>query len=223
VAVDAVLLDAGGVLVLPHPDRVLPQLADLGLHPDPATLVRAHYQAVAVMDAAGREDVPRYRRAYLEACGADPEQAEAGAQALRFTGGWNLPVRGAVDLLRRLVAGRRRVAIVSNSDGSAAANLATVAMCQVGPGEGVEVSAVVDSHHVGAEKPDPRIFRVALAELGVPAGRAVHVGDTVCTDVRGALAAGIRPVHLDPYGDCPDRSGGHPHIAYLGELPALLT
>lgn len=201
---------------------MLPQLADLGLHPDLATLVRAHYDAVAAMDATGHEDIPRYRRAYLEACGADPDRAAAGAQTLRFTGGWNLPVRGAVEVLRRLIAGPRRVAIVSNSDGTAAANLAQAAMCQVGPGDGVEVSAVVDSHHVGADKPDPRIFQVALAEVGVPAARAVHVGDTVCTDVDGALAAGIRPVHLDPYGTCPGRAGAHQHIAHLEELPAIL-
>jgi len=221
--VDAVLLDAGGVLVLPHPDRVLPQLAGLGLHPDPDTLVRAHYRAVGAMDASGREDVPRYRRTYLEACGADPEQAAVGARTLRFTGGWTLPVPGALDLLRRLVAGRRQVAIVSNSDGTAAASLAGMAICQVGPGEGVEVAAVIDSHHIGAEKPDPRIFQVALAELGVPPGRAVHVGDTARTDVDGALAAGVRPVHLDPYGDCPDPPGRHDHIAHLGQLGDLLN
>jgi putative hydrolase of the HAD superfamily len=222
VPVEAVLLDAGGVLVLPHPDRVLPQLSELGLHPQPAALVRAHYRAIAAMDSSGREDIPRYRRAYLLACGADPDLAEQGARTLSFAGGWNLPVPGALGLLRQLAAGPHRVAIVSNSDGSVAASLAGVAMCQVGPGEGAEVTAVIDSHHVGAEKPDPRIFQVALAALGVPSDRAVHVGDTARTDVDGALAAGIRPVHLDPFGDCPDPRGAHEHIADLTELAAVL-
>jgi putative hydrolase of the HAD superfamily len=222
VAVEAVLLDAGGVLVLPHPDRVLPELAGLGLHPDPAVLVRAHYRAVAAMDASGREDIPRYRRAYLEACGADPEQAAATAPGIRFTGAWSWPVPGALDLLRRLCAGPRRVGVVSNSDGSAAATLAGAGLCQVGPGIGAEVAVVVDSFHFGAEKPDPRIFLAALAVLEVPPDRVVHVGDCARTDVDGALAAGLHPVHLDPYGDCPDPAGHHDHIAELGELVGLL-
>src|SRR5262249_29494323 len=133
--VEAVLFDAGGVLVLPDPDRVLSQLAGLGLRPDPDTLVRAHYRAVAAMDASGREDVPRYRRASLEACGADPEQVAVGAATLHFTGGWNWPVPGALELLRLLCAGPHRVGIVSNSDGSVAASLAAAGMCQVGPGD----------------------------------------------------------------------------------------
>jgi putative hydrolase of the HAD superfamily len=220
--VDAVLLDAGGVLVLPHPDRVLPQLADLGLHPEPAALVRAHYRAVAAMDASGGEHVEVYRRAYLAECGADPGQVEAGAATLRFSGGWNLPVPGALDLLRRLVASDRGVAIVSNSDGTAAATLAEIGMCQVGPGHGAEVAVVVDSHHAGTDKPDPRIFALALAELAVPPERALHVGDTLRTDIDGALAAGIRPVHLDPYGECPDPAGAHDHVARLSDLFALI-
>jgi putative hydrolase of the HAD superfamily len=220
--VEAVLLDAGGVLVLPHPDWVLPELAGLGLHPDRAALVRAHYQAVAAMDATGREDISRYRRAYLEACGADPEQAAAAEPGIRFAGGWNWPVPGALDLLRRLCAGPRRVGIVSNSDGSAAATLAGAGLCQVGPGVGAEVAVVVDSFHVGAQKPDPRIFQVALTVLEVPPDRVVHVGDCARTDVDGALAAGLHPVHLDPYGDCPDPAGHHDHITGLGELVGLL-
>jgi hypothetical protein len=36
-------------------------------------------------------------------------------------------------------------------------------VCQVGPGAGAAVSAVVDSAHVGAEKPDVRIFPTADA------------------------------------------------------------
>ncbi len=221
--VRGVLFDAGGVLVLPHPDRVLPQLARLELHPEPASLARAHYLAVADMDAGGREDIPRYRRAYLRACGADPERAAACVGAIRFTGGWTWPVPGALDLLRQLCAGPWRVGIVSNSDGSAAATLAGVGMCQVGVGDGADVAVVVDSFHAGVEKPDPRIFHTALAALGLPPEEVVHVGDTLCTDVNGALAAGLHPVHLDPYGDCPAPPGSHDHIARLAKLPNLLA
>ena len=41
-------------------------------------------------------------------------------------------------------------------------------------------------------KPQPRLFRVALARLGVAAGRCVMVGDRPDTDIAGALGAGLR-------------------------------
>ena len=52
---------------------------------------------------------------------------------------------------------------------------------------------VVVSDDVGVAKPDPRIFRVALGRLDVPASAAVYVGD-MDLDARGALDAGLHPV-----------------------------
>lgn len=221
--VEAVLFDAGGILVLPDPDLVRAQVAAAGLPaPDEPTMRRAHYTAVAAMDRSGREDIAVYRQAYLLACGAAPELAAGGERLLRFTGRWSWPIPGALELLRSLLGSGRRIAIVSNSDGTVAATLAQAGICQVGAGVGADVAVIVDSHHVGAEKPDPRLFRLALAELGVHADQVVHVGDTARTDVDGAIAAGVRPVHLDPYGLCPDPPGGHAHIAALSELAPLI-
>jgi putative hydrolase of the HAD superfamily len=75
---------------------------------------------------------------------------------------------------------------------------------------------------VGYEKPDPRIFHVALDKLGVAPERAVHVGDTACADIDGARAAGVRPLHLDPYGFCPRPAGDHEHVGSLAEVAALV-
>lgn len=50
------------------------------------------------------------------------------------------------------------------------------------------------SEVVGAEKPDPAIFRHALSEAGVDPARAVHVGNRLDTDVRGAQRVGLRTV-----------------------------
>jgi putative hydrolase of the HAD superfamily len=56
----------------------------------------------------------------------------------------------------------------------------------------------------------------------VPPSRTVlHVGDSLRFDVAGALAAGLQPVHLDPYGFCP-APVGHPHIRALAELAGML-
>jgi putative hydrolase of the HAD superfamily len=82
------------------------------------------------------------------------------------------------------------------------------------------VAAVIDSHLVGIEKPDPRIFQLALDALDVVPERSLYVGDTVRFDVNGALAAGLQPVHVDPYGFC---DGLHCHIASLAELTESLV
>jgi putative hydrolase of the HAD superfamily len=47
------------------------------------------------------------------------------------------------------------------------------------------------SSDVGKRKPHPLIFRRALDELGLPAERALFVGDRVWQDVRGARDAGM--------------------------------
>jgi putative hydrolase of the HAD superfamily len=60
--------------------------------------------------------------------------------------------------------------------------------------------AIIVSGEVGAAKPDPRIFEVALATLEVDAADAVHVGDSLRLDVGGALAAGIHAVWLNRTG-----------------------
>ena len=86
---------------------------------------------------------------------------------------------------------------------------------------GVPVAAVIDSGAVGVAKPDPGIFTLALNAVGVEAARAVHVGDTVAADVVGARAAGVRPLHLDPYDHCSDRTD-HEHVREVGDVLALL-
>jgi putative hydrolase of the HAD superfamily len=95
-------------------------------------------------------------------------------------------------------------------------HLRNAGVCQVGPGAGAAVSAVIDSAYVGAEKPDVRIFRAALQAVGVAADRAVHVGDSIWFDVEGALAAGVRAFHFDPYGLCTETD--HEHVAGLADL-----
>ncbi|HXO20723.1 MAG TPA: HAD-IA family hydrolase [Thermoanaerobaculia bacterium] len=78
--------------------------------------------------------------------------------------------------------------------------------------------AVVYSSDVGAEKPGLRIFRQALARLGVAAESALHVGDSRLEDVEGAIAAGMRGLLLDRGGR--SRRGG---IRDLARLPRLVA
>lgn len=79
---------------------------------------------------------------------------------------------------------------------------------------------VVISGVVGVEKPDPRIYKLALEQAGVEAGRAVHIGDSPANDVEPAREVGINAVLLDRTGRYP--SSGYPTIASLEGLPAVL-
>jgi putative hydrolase of the HAD superfamily len=210
---------------------VLGVLAGLGLDVDPAGLDQAHHIGVAVFDRvppAGRTleelsfDV--YPAAFALAAGVPAGRAaEAGARLFgpsSPTLPWTQAVTGSIAALRPLASTGVKLAIVSNSNGTVQARLADLGICQVGPGQGVPVGAILDSEVVGVAKPDPAIFELALAAIGAPAGRAVHVGDSVRIDVEGARAAGLRALHFDPFGLCQD--GGHQDVAALTEVPAVL-
>lgn len=60
---------------------------------------------------------------------------------------------------------------------------------------------VVASLEEGFEKPDKRIFEIALEHLGAMPGQTLHVGDDAMDDVGGASRAGLRSVFLDRGGD----------------------
>jgi putative hydrolase of the HAD superfamily len=50
------------------------------------------------------------------------------------------------------------------------------------------------SSTVRYRKPHPRIFEMALEQIGVPAERALFIGDLLKTDIRGAKRAGMRTI-----------------------------
>ena len=76
-------------------------------------------------------------------------------------------------------------------------------------------------------KPTKPYFDSALTVLGVPAERAVMVGDDIVSDVRGAQQAGMRAVHI-PLSAIPSGQVGHSEgtpdavIHALSELPGVL-
>jgi FMN phosphatase YigB (HAD superfamily) len=93
------------------------------------------------------------------------------------------------------------IGVVSNASGQIEATLNNLCICQVGPGAGVPVSIVTDSHVVGYAKPDPLIFSDAIAALNLPPERVAYVGDSYVNDVGGARAAGLVPLLYDPFDD----------------------
>jgi len=57
--------------------------------------------------------------------------------------------------------------------------------------------SVVLSYRVGLLKPEPGIYRLALAELGLAAADCAFVGDGGDRELRGARAVGLRTVLVD--------------------------
>ncbi|HUV24743.1 MAG TPA: HAD family hydrolase [Methanomassiliicoccales archaeon] len=53
---------------------------------------------------------------------------------------------------------------------------------------------LVFSTDVGLRKPNPRIFKIALENLGVGAGDAAYVGNSLQSDIRGALDSGLKAI-----------------------------
>jgi putative hydrolase of the HAD superfamily len=72
----------------------------------------------------------------------------------------------------------------------------------------------------GVEKPDPKIFEVALERAGVWATAAVHVGDSPVLDVEPAKSVGMHPILLDRWDRYPDATVAR--VRSLAELPALV-
>ncbi|MFL5664229.1 MAG: MIP family channel protein [Ktedonobacteraceae bacterium] len=71
---------------------------------------------------------------------------------------------------------------------------------------------------VGMEKPNPQFYQYALEKAGVPANRAVHVGNRLDLDVRPAKQLGMRTVWL-MRGEVPPA----PTPEHLSEPDAVLT
>jgi HAD superfamily hydrolase (TIGR01509 family) len=111
---------------------------------------------------------------------------------------WSRVLPGVAAALRRLRDMGLRLVVVSNSDGSVGELLARTGLRPL-------LDAVVDSHEVGAEKPDPRVFEHALEVSGADRSTTMHVGDLYFADIVGARAAGIRAVLLDPCDDWGER------------------
>lgn len=113
-----------------------------------------------------------------------------------------------VPTLENLAANGIRCAVVSNWDSRLGQLLDRLEL-------GRWFEFVFTSAAVGYRKPDPRILGHALTQLGVPAGRAVHVGDSYEDDVVGAQRAGVTPLLIARDGPPP------PGVAALDALTGL--
>ena len=220
-----VLLDVGGVFLVPSRDRVVEALGELIGTLSDAECDRAHFEGIHALDMAdapGEGEWRPYLNGYLSSLGIPEDLLEAAID--RLIPVWRGP---SFDLWRRILSGSiaglwrlhhadLRLGMVSNSDGHVEEELVRSKICQVGQGLGVPVQIVIDSGVVGVAKPDPSIFDLALPSLGLGPSDVIYVGDSVKYDIRSAEDAGMTPLHFDPFELCEEID--HLHIAEVGDV-----
>jgi putative hydrolase of the HAD superfamily len=212
-ALRAVLLDAGGVIVNPNWTRVSDALARRGVTVAAEALAAAEPHAKHELDTpAGIRSTNDRSRGWLyfdlvlARAGVAPSDAtdDALAEVREYHRVHNLwetvpeEVPGALAALRRLGL---PMAVASNSNGTARAKLERLDLARY-------FDVVVDSHEIGIEKPDPAFFAHMLGQVGATAAETLHVGDFFHIDVVGARAAGLHAWLVDVGGlyadrDCP--------------------
>lgn len=210
----AVLLDAGNTVVLMNYAVVAEALATEGFDADEARVREAEYRARVRLDAilarSNSTESPKifqtYMRFICEGVGVEWETAaerafQRIAQYNREHNLWNRPNPQAPAVLKRLQRLGLAVGMISNSGGS----IQQIVRKQ---GLGPYFGFVLDSRVVGVEKPDPRIFQMAIERAKVTPAEAVYIGDLYSIDVVGSRAAGLDAILLDPAGlwghvDCP--------------------
>jgi len=205
--VRAIFFDAGNTLLRMNYGAIADALAREGAPVAPEALARADWSARVRLDAdlvalrTSTESVTtadRYVRYLLEGAGVDDERVITAVAAWRRTynppvGVWNTAEPLAAEALRLVRNAGLRAAVISNSNGSVRQILESLGLAR-------HLDFVLDSGEVGVEKPDPRIFRLALERAGVTPAEAVYVGDLYSIDVLGAGGAGLGAVLLDPGG-----------------------
>jgi putative hydrolase of the HAD superfamily len=221
--VETVLLDAGGVL-LDLDYAYLRRLIE-ARHGEVTAEQLSRLEAIARQEihhhVAGGGRVSEVWRDYfhiiLGRAGVPSEEQEEIIDALweahqRF-GLWTVAIPGGCETVAELKRRGYRIGVVSNAEGRVEQDLE-------GAGYRDMFETVVDSHVVEVEKPDPRIFRIALERMDVPPETAIFVGDVPSVDIVGARAAGIAPVLIDRHDLYPDTV--ERRLSSIEELPDLL-
>jgi putative hydrolase of the HAD superfamily len=180
-------------------------------------LEELHLQVLAGRMTVDDARVERFRRLLAfagETAGGADAAAAAAAYRSAYLAHWQ-PVEGARDLLAAL-HGRLATGVVTNN--VASEQRSKIAACGFGP----LLDAVIISEEAGVTKPDPRIFRMALDQLGCPAVETVMIGDAWDTDIAGARAASIHPIWFNRFG-APSPDSSVTELSSLRPAAAVLS
>ena len=227
--ITTILFDVGGTLL--HLDYYFlhKELARVGIRVGTKELRRAEYAARREIDRfilgevgeaeRGTDETRRqpYFSALLSQIGV---AGEAATQVIAHFNAahaqynlWRTMMPSTPSVLSALRERGFRLGVISNADGRIASLLKDSGLAHF-------FGVVIDSHVVGVEKPDPRIFQLAIEQLETPAAQTLFIGDLYSADVVGAQRAGLQAVLLDVldgYGDLPCKK-----VRHLKELLTLV-
>ncbi|MGH2694170.1 MAG: HAD family hydrolase [Actinomycetota bacterium] len=233
--IEFVFLDAGETLLRPHPsfhelfaqvcrgygrevapgevqeiqERLAPHLVDLA--------EETGVENPSLSAEASRTFWTYLYRRFLEALGIEDDGLSLELYSTFSSSSSYRLFDDVLPALDRLKEGGYRLGLISNFEGWLEEMLVELEV-------GHLFDAAVISGVEGVEKPDPRIYELAIARVKVPAEAAVHVGDSVVLDVRPALSVGMKAVLLDRAARYAQMDlGDVPRISSLEELPPLVA
>ena len=204
-SITTILFDAGGTLVFLDYLFLARELRRNGITVSARAVRCAEYAAKAEIDrrllgaTADTDETRRrpYFTALLDHLGVEVQRAarliEHFDAVHQKNNLWHRMMPSTPTVLVQLRAHGLTLGVISNSDGRINAILQ-------GCGVGQFFDLVIDSHEVGVEKPDPRIFDLALRQLNCQPRHALYIGDIYGIDVVGSERAGLQAVLLDTLG-----------------------
>jgi HAD superfamily hydrolase (TIGR01509 family) len=221
--IKAVLFDFGGTLAFLDYELLAREFSREGRKLDALALEHAEYAGRAAIDrhlmGGDANVVASYETFFLQwmlAAGIPNDEIPECAKQFRAIHHeatlWRVVRPGTLEALERLKSAGYKLAIVSNAEGRVEADCRRFGLAPF-------FDTIIDSHVVGVEKPDPRIFHIALERLGVAPDEARFAGDIYAIDVLGARAAGIESALIDQHGryDWVE----HEKIRHIAELHPL--
>ena len=183
-----------------------------------STINAAHWKRLELGEISREEvKVGRYRELFKTiGVECDPVKATAYYESMLAIGHYFMP--GAPELLEELY-GKYRLYIVSNGT-------AKVQEGRIGSsGIAKYMDGIFISQLLGANKPDKQFFDICFAEIpDFSLSETIIIGDSLSSDIKGGINAGITTVWFNPKGIENDNDIKPDYtIKELSEVPGLLS
>lgn len=183
-----------------------------------STINAAHWKRLELGEISREEvKVGRYRELFKTiGVECDPVKATAYYESMLAIGHYFMP--GAPELLEELYR-KYRLYIVSNGT-------ANVQEGRIGSsGIAKYMDGIFVSQILGANKPDKQFFDICFAEIpDFSLSETVIIGDSLSSDIKGGISAGITTVWFNPKGIENDSDIKPDYtIKELSEVPGLLS
>lgn len=207
------LLEARGLEVSHDTDWINKALSSVFRAMDDLVVNREHFSTSTERSRAFWTEI--YTRLLAELGVVDPDAGHANYLYDEFSKPEHYALfPDALPALRELAAIGYTLGIVSNFEAWLLTLLERLGIMSL-------MSVVVVSGVEGIEKPDPKIFRLALERIDVKPERAVYVGDNPRIDVEAALSLGMGAVLVDRRG-VHNGFGSAPVVRSLEQVPAVI-